>query len=598
MNKIIRFLTVICLLGALALPGRGQQEKAPKGGKSQLKFDAIPGYKKQVIEGFTLLVNEEVLKPGNSNGFDRKPLEVLEMELKMITSMLQAKALGVLRNLPIWVEWDERQMMGNGREGNALAVYYGGHQSSMLRQGLNPLKANTVVILRMVSLTREHQPKVDSKRCVLLHEMAHAVHHQLFGYENPSIKQAYKQAMERKLYDRSSYAATNDAEYFAELTCAYLTRIDYFPHDREGLKKQDKAGFALMEQIWGKASKPLAVQKANRESPIPSSSDFDLDMSAGEIKLGRQLSGNPLQSNDLEGKTILAILHRPGRDEDLATFSRLEGWIRELEDYGLVILVNGVRESKEDTLVRDWNRRGLKLPLFQGTDFGFKKSERFLPPHGLVFDASGKCVFRGDASSTEKILRWLMGQQLAGKWVQDPTAKVIQPLIDSLETGMSPSQVIARALPLTNNPSKEVADQAKELVSLLTVNAKKRLEATTVKVETEPLASFVELEKLSSAYKGTAIASKAAPLLTKLGQNKEVQREKQARLKLEVIRKLDSILNGKEDSFDPFQPAFRQANRVPLAQLQEALRQMDKSFSGTPSAKEAAGISARWIPGS
>src|SRR5581483_9932341 len=117
----------------------------------------------------------------------------------------------------IWVEWSEREAMSNGRSGSAAAVYYGGHQLHMLEEGKHPLKAKNITILRMKSLTNEHQPKHDSGRCVILHEMTHAVHDQLIGFENPNIKFAYKQAMERKLYDPAMYAATNEMEFFAEL---------------------------------------------------------------------------------------------------------------------------------------------------------------------------------------------------------------------------------------------------------------------------------------------------------------------------------------------------------------------------------------------
>ena len=55
----------------------------------------------------------------------------------------------------------------------------------------------------MRSLTREHQPGVKVDRCVLLHEMVHAVHFQVFGSQNQIIRATYRQAMERHLYDEA-----------------------------------------------------------------------------------------------------------------------------------------------------------------------------------------------------------------------------------------------------------------------------------------------------------------------------------------------------------------------------------------------------------
>ncbi len=46
-------------------------------------------------------------------------------------------------------------------------------------------------------------------------------------------------------------AYASDYEYFAELSEAYLGENNFFPFDYEELKRHDKDGFALMEDIWG-----------------------------------------------------------------------------------------------------------------------------------------------------------------------------------------------------------------------------------------------------------------------------------------------------------------------------------------------------------
>jgi hypothetical protein len=51
------------------------------------------------------------------------------------------------------------------------------------------------------------------------------------------------------------YAATNDHEYFAELTCCYMDKLHYFPFTRDDLKTHDPNGYKLMEAVWGKADK-------------------------------------------------------------------------------------------------------------------------------------------------------------------------------------------------------------------------------------------------------------------------------------------------------------------------------------------------------
>jgi hypothetical protein len=220
--------------------------------------EPVPGYQRHVIEGFNLLVHKDVLAHEDDKSFERKPLEVLELELKTIVRIMKDDAVKKLRTLVIWVEWDEEIKLGGGR---AVAVYYGGSQAAMLGKGMHPGKANNVTVLSMKLLTTEHQPKTDSGRCVLLHEMAHAVHYHLVGYSNPAVKAAFAQAAERKLYE-GQYARTNEHEYFAELTCAYLDRLHYEPHTRDDLKSYDPVGFKVMEAVWGKPKEVIQAEKA------------------------------------------------------------------------------------------------------------------------------------------------------------------------------------------------------------------------------------------------------------------------------------------------------------------------------------------------
>src|SRR5207248_1945306 len=116
---------------------------------------------------------------------------------------------------------------------------------------------------------------------VLLHELVHAIHDKCvtLGFNNPEIRTAYRQAMDRKLYDkvehvsgemRRAYAATSEAEYFAEISCAYLDRCNYFPFTRDDLKGHDPTGYKLMEQIWGKPE-AIARQIAPEKKSAPPS---------------------------------------------------------------------------------------------------------------------------------------------------------------------------------------------------------------------------------------------------------------------------------------------------------------------------------------
>jgi hypothetical protein len=255
---------------SVPLPGPPNTEPIPVPGEL-LKRQDIPGYQVRTINGFTMALSTQAIREANNeNG---KPFEALLTEFEGLVKVVPPKMLNDLRRVPIWIEWDNRENQ------NVLAKYYGGGGVIWRLDPRDPwrqIKANAVELVSLKSLAREKQYALHPTRLVLLHELAHAVHHVCLpnGFENPAVYLAYTQAMNRRLYDSvmtergpksRAYAATNAAEYFAELTCAYLDRCTYFPFTREDLKDYDDFGYRLMEQIWtaGQAS-PKPASKGRK----------------------------------------------------------------------------------------------------------------------------------------------------------------------------------------------------------------------------------------------------------------------------------------------------------------------------------------------
>jgi len=125
-------------------------------------------------------------------------------------------------------------------------------------RGYDARLAKKVHITRAASLLERHQ--MIKHPAVILHELAHAYHDQILGFDEPRIKAAYEKAMRAGIYDEvllytgrkvRHYAATNHKEYFAEGTEAYFYRNDFYPFVRAELKEHDPVLHDLLEEIWG-----------------------------------------------------------------------------------------------------------------------------------------------------------------------------------------------------------------------------------------------------------------------------------------------------------------------------------------------------------
>lgn len=261
---------MMSVAGAAVLAGllaaQSPSAKGPIRPKRDEDPEPVPGYKHRQLCGFQLLINRTVMEEQEKSTDRRKPLDVLELELDMLGRDLPPRNMAVLRTIPLWVEWDEgEQKVVGDRVSTTVAKYHAGSKPGKLYRFPTlerAVKSNCVEIVSMKTLTKLHQG--DKQECVLLHEIAHAVHHHVFDYDNPVIKRAYQEAMAKHLYD-NRYAATNECEYFAELSCAYFGHLTYKPETREELKTYDPIGYRMMELTWGTPEEIERAQKPERE---------------------------------------------------------------------------------------------------------------------------------------------------------------------------------------------------------------------------------------------------------------------------------------------------------------------------------------------
>jgi hypothetical protein len=95
---------------------------------------------------------------------------------------------------------------------------------------------------------------------VILHELAHAYHDQVLGFEEPRIVEAYKRFKESGrgeavlLHDGRRvrhYALTDAKEFFAEMSESYFGANDFYPFNRAELKEAEPELHELLANVWG-----------------------------------------------------------------------------------------------------------------------------------------------------------------------------------------------------------------------------------------------------------------------------------------------------------------------------------------------------------
>ncbi|MDG2125062.1 MAG: hypothetical protein P8J87_15275 [Verrucomicrobiales bacterium] len=203
------------------------------------------GYRTELIEGWKVQISEEVYEKGEEKG--AQLIGVLQEKLGEVSKVLPEQRVKALRSVLIWVEFDD--------QASSPIVY---HRSDrwLRRSGKNPAKAGGIEICNV----KQALYRINRQPMVILHELSHAYHHRELGLEEKIIREAYAGAMAAGLYAKvkkgngdelvAAYASRNAEEYFAELSEAYFGKNDYYPFNREELKKYDPDGYLMVSRLW------------------------------------------------------------------------------------------------------------------------------------------------------------------------------------------------------------------------------------------------------------------------------------------------------------------------------------------------------------
>ena len=126
--------------------------------------------------------------------------------------------------------------------------------------------------------------------CVL-HELAHAYHDQVLGFDEARIRDAYAAYKKSGHGDAAllitgehvrHYGLTDHKEFFAEMTESYFGTNDFFPFNRAELKEAEPEIYKLLVDIWG----PVETEqiKAKRDAKT---ADGVTSPPATQARLGR-----------------------------------------------------------------------------------------------------------------------------------------------------------------------------------------------------------------------------------------------------------------------------------------------------------------------
>lgn len=200
------------------------------------------------VEGWEVRVDARLLTPEQAETGERA-LRFLEHKLADIRMVVAPATVARLQQVPIVLDQTHGDLRSMQYHPSADWLGEHGYATNLVRCVHIPEVADLVTPRNVVE-----QP------WVILHELAHAYHDQVLGFNEPRIRKAYAAFRESGhgeqtlLYNGTRvrhYALTDAKEFFAEMTEAYFGENDFFPFNRAELKTAEPEIFELMKSIWG-----------------------------------------------------------------------------------------------------------------------------------------------------------------------------------------------------------------------------------------------------------------------------------------------------------------------------------------------------------
>jgi hypothetical protein len=200
------------------------------------------------VEGWTVHIDNRLLA-GDDKQLGEHALRLLANRLYDIKHVVPADKVKVLQKVPIWLDKSH---------GKLRPAQYHPSKGWLKSNGFSEDLARAVHIPVAADFSSVGHQRVQPWS--VMHELAHAYHDQVLGFEHAEIKAAFerykisgkgKNVLHINGKKTQHYALTNEKEFFAEMTEAYFGHNDFYPFNRAELKEDQPELFDVLTKIWG-----------------------------------------------------------------------------------------------------------------------------------------------------------------------------------------------------------------------------------------------------------------------------------------------------------------------------------------------------------
>ncbi|MSQ97147.1 MAG: metallopeptidase [Gemmataceae bacterium] len=240
--------SLLVLLAVCLLVGSGAATLAQTPKSKEPSGPPIPkSHTTRKIEGWNVRIDDRLLQAPNEE-IGKKALRFLENKLADIIVVVPQDRVKKLQTVTIVLDLSH---------GKLTSMQYHPSAGWLKANGYSADLAKCVHLPRAADLPTKRN--INEQPWVILHELAHAYHDQVLGFDEPHIVEAYERYKKSGRGEKTllfngkrvrHYALTNHKEFFAEMTEAYFGVNDFFPFNRAELREAEPEIYSLLKDIW------------------------------------------------------------------------------------------------------------------------------------------------------------------------------------------------------------------------------------------------------------------------------------------------------------------------------------------------------------
>jgi thiol-disulfide isomerase/thioredoxin len=306
----------------------------------------------------------------------------------------------------------------------------------------------------------------------------------------------------------------------------------------------------------------------------------NMGITTADIALGGLVAGPAVEATSLAGSVVVLEFWGIHCPPCIASMPGLETLHKQLGPQGLVVIGAHAQGGSPDEVRKTVAELGVTFPIVEsatvanGMDFGGI-------PHCMVFDHTGKCVYRGSPGGAHDVIVAAVQAAPAGILAGRDLVKFAG-LANTLKDESTWGTALKMVKPLVESKDEATADEARFVVERMEGRGREMLARARDIAAADPVEAVALVQRCATVFRGDEIGKEALALTAEWKKDKAFQatlRAGQQLARLDVIRAQAEALPG----------------GVPpqaVVKAREIARMIDKGASGSMYADKAAKIVA------